>query len=297
MKPTKEREIDDNPGRNSRIKRRFSKSEFRHHLFIESYGVKICITFNIAEELEDARKIIAENLSNYFREIEATNVEHQFTLVRNRTGKDSLYKNGEKLLTGTNRKTLFDYLGSKIRITVAEFAVGRVFVHAGVVGWKGKAIMIPGKSFSGKTTLVAALVKRGALYYSDEYAVLDEEGYVRPFPKPLSIRGEIDDYKQVEYSVEELGGKAATEKNRVGLVLITEYKPNTKWIPQILTHGRGIMEIIKNTVPVRHNPEFTLNVSNQIAANSLIIKSKRGDTSKSIELIIDFLKPEVKQLK
>ena len=59
----------------------------------------------------------------------------------------------------------------------------RVFVHAGVVGWKGHAIVIPGRSRSGKTTLVAELVKAGAEYYSDEFAVLDAEGRVHPFPE------------------------------------------------------------------------------------------------------------------
>lgn len=269
-------------------KSRVKKSDFRHHLFIESYGVKIGVTSNTADGIEDARTIITENLPDCFNEIEETDVVNQFTLVRNQSEKDSLYKNGEKVLTRIDRKNLLNTLGSDVRITVAEFAVGRVFVHSGVVSWKGEAIMIPGKSFSGKTTLVAALVKRGALYYSDEYAVLDEEGYVHPFPKPLSIRGEIDDYTQVEYPVEVLGGKAATKKARVGLVLITEFKENAKWNPKMLSAAQGIMEIIKSTVPIRNNPKFTLNVLNHITNNAETIKSKRSNISKVVDFVIDY---------
>jgi predicted ATPase len=44
---------------------------------------------------------------------------------------------------------------------VATEAPRRVFVHAGVVGWKGQAILVPGRSYSGKTTLIAALMKAG----------------------------------------------------------------------------------------------------------------------------------------
>src|SRR6476646_7063652 len=51
------------------------------------------------------------------------------------------------------------------RHTVAALSPQRVFVHAGVVGLRGGAIVIPGASFSGKTTLVAELVRRGASYY------------------------------------------------------------------------------------------------------------------------------------
>src|SRR3954447_3175217 len=63
-----------------------------------------------------------------------------------------------------------------------------LFVHAGVVGWQGKAILIPGRSFSGKTTLVKALIEAGATYYSDEFAILDRQGLVHPYPLPLALR-------------------------------------------------------------------------------------------------------------
>jgi hypothetical protein len=39
------------------------------------------------------------------------------------------------------------------RLTVAEFAVGRVFIHAGVIAWKGQAVVMPDRSFYGKTAL------------------------------------------------------------------------------------------------------------------------------------------------
>ena len=37
---------------------------------------------------------------------------------------------------------------------------------------------------------MAALVRAGAEYYSDEFAPLDAGGLVHPFAKPLSIRNE-----------------------------------------------------------------------------------------------------------
>src|SRR6185503_15266327 len=79
-------------------------------------------------------------------------------------------------------------LESHVQLTVAEFAPRRIFVHAGVVGWKDRAILIPGVSHSGKTTLVDLLIRAGATYYSDEYAVLDARGRVHPFPRALGIR-------------------------------------------------------------------------------------------------------------
>ena len=72
---------------------------------------------------------------------------------------------------------------------MAEFARRRVFLHAGAVAWNGLGIVIPGGTMSGKTSLVRELLQAGALYYSDEYAVLDDLGRLHPYPQPLGVRG------------------------------------------------------------------------------------------------------------
>lgn len=271
---------------------RSKKTGSQNDLYIESFGVKIKISTNTIEGIESIRKIISEYLPKCFQEIDEIETENHFRLKQNPSGKDSLYKNGDKIFTRTDRQVALEQLGSQVRLTVAEFAVGSVFIHAGVVCWKDKAIIFPGKSFSGKTSLTAALVKCGAIYYSDEFAILDEDGLVHPFPKTLSVRGEIDAYTQVEYPVEALGGTAGKYKIPVGMVLITEYKENARWNPRILSNGEGIMEIIKNTVSIRNNPNFVLSVLNKMSKRSQVVKSKRGDTSKFTQLILDFFESE-----
>jgi hypothetical protein len=267
---------------------RVKKSDFTHHLFIESYGVKIRITTNKAEAVGAVRKILDTCLPDCYTETAPGETDHDFCLRWNPSGIDSFYKNGTKLYGSEKREMLLENLGSEVRRTVAEFAVGRVFIHSGVVSWKGKAIIIPAKSMGGKTSLTAALVKRGALYYSDEYAILDETGCVHPFPKTLSVRGIIDKYKQVERPVEFFGGKAATDKAPVGMFLLTSYKPHARWTPEILSPARGILEILKHTVPIRTDPAYVLGVLKQAASRALIVKSNRGDVSKSVEAILDF---------
>jgi hypothetical protein len=186
------------------------------------------------------------------------------------------------------REKALEILGPQIRLTVAEHAVGRVFVHAGTVSWRDKAILIPGKSFSGKTTLTAELVKRGAVYYSDEYAVIDYQGFVHPFPKPLSIRTRPDDATQVEHDVEVLGGRSASGKSEIAMVLVTEYKPNAKWRPEVLSPARGVMEMIKNTASIRTYPTPVLDVLGQVARSSTIVKSPRGEASRCVEPMLAF---------
>jgi hypothetical protein len=63
-----------------------------------------------------------------------------------------------------------------------------VLVHAGAIEWEGRAALFPAPMESGKTTLVAGLVRAGARYLSDEAAAIDPHTLlVHPFPKALTI--------------------------------------------------------------------------------------------------------------
>ena len=99
-----------------------------------------------------------------------------------------VYADGDRITKTPKLIHAIDALESDVQLFVAETAPHRVFVHAGVVAFGDKAIVIPGRSFAGKTSLVAALVKAGAIYYSDEYAVLDERGRVHKYTRRLGIR-------------------------------------------------------------------------------------------------------------
>ena len=71
---------------------------------------------------------------------------------------------GEIVRTGVDEQPTLEALDSGIRSVVACNVPDRVFIHAGVVASEGRAIVLPGASWSGKTTLVAALVRAGATY-------------------------------------------------------------------------------------------------------------------------------------
>src|ERR1700749_1585645 len=50
-------------------------------------------------------------------------------------------------------------LDAQIRAQVALLAPEHIFVHAGVVALDGRAVLLPGFTFTGKTTLTHALVE------------------------------------------------------------------------------------------------------------------------------------------
>ncbi len=117
---------------------------------------------------------------------------------------------GELLVDGEAMAPALIQLGGHLMIHVAEYAPEFVFVHAGVVAWQGRALLLPGVSHAGKSTLVAELVRAGATYYSDEFALLDSHGRVHPFARDLRIRrpGKPD---QTSVPVTHLKGRAGTQ--------------------------------------------------------------------------------------
>jgi hypothetical protein len=273
-------------------KRPGGRKKEKQEIFIESFGVKIRITATKREAPDKILETLDGALGGCFEIIEKGETEFVFHYNWNENGKDSLYKGAERIATKIPRRDVLEQLESRVRITIAEYAVGKVFIHAGVVGWKDSALIVPANSFQGKTTLVAELVKRGAAYYSDEYAILDEDGFVHPFPKMLSVRGLVDEYRQVEIPVEEFGF-AGTKKIPVGMFLLTEFKENARWKPKVLSAGQGIMEILPHTVPVRYNPEFTLKVLKRAANRAIIVKSFRGEAAKFAEAILNYFETKV----
>lgn len=264
------------------------RKDFIHQFFIESFGVRIGFASNSSALLEDVKKSLSFRFPGYFSETSPTEIKHYFVIVETPGGKVTAYKNKKLIFARTNREDALQLLDSEIRITIAISAKEKVFIHAGAVNWKDRAIIFPASSFSGKTSLALALMRRGALYYSDEYAVLNKNGWVEPFAKPLSIRGEIDKYSQVDYKPESLGGKVGTKEIPLGLVLITKYRKYGKWNPQVLTRAKGIIEMIKSSVSIRYNPSFTIDVLKTAADQAIFVKSNRPDAERVADLILDF---------
>jgi hypothetical protein len=144
------------------------------------------------------------------------------------------------------------------------------------VGWQGRAIVIPGRSYSGKTTLVAELVRAGAAYYSDEYAVFDSRGRVHPYSKPLSIRVPGDETKQTDHTPEAFGGKAGKRPLPVGWIVSSQYRVGAKWRPRRLSAGGGALELLAHAVAVRSQPEITLATLEKAVAHAAVWKGVRG---------------------
>jgi hypothetical protein len=85
--------------------------------------------------------------------------------------------------------SLLTHLMAELNVVVASWT-GGLALHAGVVRHPGGAVVaLPGESGAGKSTLVAALVRAGWDYVSDEALGLTPDLGVVGYPKPLSLDG------------------------------------------------------------------------------------------------------------
>jgi len=255
---------------------------------IRSYGVRIGIRTNRHELLEQ----ILDYAPPLWRPTSVSAVERMFSF---RLGSSSSRTTGsshvlfDSLDTAVKSRSLNIVLEAfqvRLKMYVAEMARRRVFVHAGVVGWRGKAIIIPGRSMSGKTSLVAELVRAGATYYSDEYAVLDMVGRVHPYPEPLAIRI-TGSSKQKKTPVEEIGGITGIKPLPVGQVVVCRYQAGAHWRPKRLSAGQAVLELLANTIPARRRPAVVIPTLREALSRATAFKGLRGEARDTITRILE----------
>ena len=243
----------------------------------ESYGARVRVRASTPSILD----AIQDHLPPLSRLIDSEDTDYSFSILTRDGGGDpeeerayQLYRCGRLLMHAASLHIVLDELESLLHATVAFESSPKLFVHAGVVGWQECAIIIPGRSMSGKTTLVAELVRAGATYYSDEFAVFDQDGYVYAYPRPLSLRG-AQGAHQIKCSAEELGGRIGTNPLPVALVIATQYDEHARWQPQVLSPGQAVLHLFDNTIDAIRRPQCAISTFAQVVANCLAISSPR----------------------
>ena len=192
-----------------------------------------------------------------------------------------LYEGAARLARTMDHDAVVEALERDLSLYVAEHARELLFVHAGVVGWQGRAIVLPGSTYTGKSTLVAALLRAGATYYSDEFAVFDRRGRVHPFPRPLSLR-EQPGARPKRYAIDALESGPLP----VGLVAMTRHRDGAQWRPRPLSCGEAVLALLANTVSARRQPDVAFRTLRQVVSHAPAVKGSRGEAHETVEALV-----------
>jgi hypothetical protein len=128
---------------------------------------------------------------------------------------------------------------------VIQRLTGLRAVHAGTVVLGGRALLLPGATHAGKSSLVAELLRRGATYFSDEYALIDSQGRVHPYPRPLLLRNGCPE--QVPMLAGECNAPVGDAPAPIGWILALEYQPAETWSVAAVPQSEGLLTLLRNT--------------------------------------------------
>jgi hypothetical protein len=253
-----------------------------HEIAFEAFGVRLAVSANRPELVRRIRAYLPPG----WRSCPPSAVERRFALTVEEMGTCRITRDGELISggQGLDPDLALELLDSQLRLYLGRKAPDAIFVHAGVVAHRARAIVMPATSFSGKTMLVAALIRAGAIYFSDEFAVLDRDGRVHPYAKPLSIRE--DGWAQTDHPVAAFGGTAGEQALPVGAIVLTSYRPDAEWSPRRLSPGEGALALLANAVPARERPVEVMRATSRAAKDALVIQSVRGEADAVAPLLL-----------
>lgn len=218
----------------------------------------------------------------------------QFTLLS--PGKNSSYRLhiGDRLaLESLALQPALAELTRELMVYTANYAPDRVFLHAGVVGWQGQALLLPGTSFAGKTTLVAELVRAGAIYYSDEYAVLDQLAQVHPYSRDLQMRLDGSP-EQTSVAIDALNGSAGSAPLPVSHVVFTEYAPDAQWSPEPVSAGLAVLEMLRHAIPVQRTPARVMATLARMMESATAVRSERGEARETARALLQAISQDAR---
>jgi hypothetical protein len=243
-----------------------------HKTSFEVFGVTMAVVSN----LPDAARRIAALLPPSSKHSDSSPVA-TFGLNSEGAGTYEFGRDGEVLVRGLRLQYALAALQREMRAAIARAAPNHVFIHAGAVAHNGKAIIIPGTSFAGKTTLVSALVRAGAIYLSDEFAPIDHEGLVHPFPTALGLRDESP--VQVEQDIRAIGGVISDTPFPLGAVILTNYRPGGSWAPRPISAGEASLALLGYTVAAQTRPAEALQAITRALRDALVMQSDRDEAN------------------
>lgn len=249
----------------------------------ESFGVPVALTTNEPASIDDLRALVPPHATACAPDA----VQHRLLLRRTEAGPyDVRYeiRGGEVLsehdplawvATTVERTFALAMVDSYVHSTVALHAPHHAFVQGAVVADGDRALVMPAKPLTGRTTLAKALVEAGLTYVSDEYAVFDREGRVHPYAR--SLNGTV--------------AEVATEPLQVGAVFITSYWPDAEWQPVRRSSGEGLLSLMSHSVGGQERPDLTLGaMKNAMASEPIVLESRRGEAGDTVAQLLSELR-------
>lgn len=254
-----------------------------HEIAIDTYGVRVLVSTDSAHFYA----LIESVLPPGWTRCDPADVEQRFHVTTRDGAFFDVEVTGDETTGACDLDMAIEVLETRLKRYVALHAPHGIFVHAGAVACAGRAVLVPGPTFSGKTTLISELLRAGADYLSDEYAVLDDAGWVSPYHRPLAMRE--GGWDQSPHEASDFGAEVAHEPVSVGLVVVTHFRAGAQWRPRKLSAGDGALALLANTVSAQTRPKEALQAASKAVESAIVLEGDRGEAAEIARQVLRVL--------
>lgn len=248
---------------------------------VDAFGFRI----QIASESDDLLRLLDRFLFPPFLRIANGGGAADISVRIDQDGGQYLLEiNGEKVATGTDPYQLIPSFIRGLDDVILPGLAGVRAVHAGAVQIGNRALLLPGRSHAGKSSLVAELLRRGTSYLSDEYALIDSAGLVHAYPRPMLLRSQSLETAPV--LPEELNAPVAQTPVPIGWIMELEFRAGTQWYAPPVSQGQGLMILLRNTPHVLSDAPDLISKFGKATAGAVSFMGTRSDVGEAADHIL-----------
>lgn len=194
--------------------------------------------------------------------------------------------NGSTVTPSESMPYLFTLIQQTADNAVIQRLRNKVAIHAGTVVYQGKAIAVSGPSGSGKSRLIQELVRQGAEYASDEYAILDLQGRVHPYPRALMIRRDGD--QQYPVLPSDLQATVREQPAPAALFLFLRYQQGMNGMEvEPLEASEFLIRLLKSTPQIMDDQPHLLGPLKATASLAKSYAGVRGEVPRAAAEILE----------
>ncbi|WP_436796307.1 hypothetical protein [Actinospongicola halichondriae] len=191
----------------------------------------------------------------------------------------------EALVGGVVTPGGWDRIESDLALFAATHIASAVAVHAGLVRIGDRALLLPGPSRAGKSSLCMAAHRAGADVLSDEFALVDPStGLVRGWRRPVRIRAGTAGLERHDVTVEHAPVGVAA-------IALLAYEPDSdpSWSP--IAASGAVLGVLANTVCARTRPDASLDAALALARTAVAVAGTRGEGDVVVGELLALLGP------
>jgi hypothetical protein len=248
---------------------------------LSAFGCNVRVAANCLETYTILERYVFPSLP---RLVTATNNAHIFICLDRVGDQSQLSVDGVEVASAGRTISLVPDLVRVLDDTVIQNLTALRAVHAGAVLLNERALLLPGISHAGKSSLVAELLRRGATYFSDEYALIDSSGRVHAYPRPLLLRNGTPQQSPVLPA--ECNARTGDAPASVGWILSLEYLPESPWSVEAVPQSEALLVLLRNTPHIMADSPDMVAVFQRAVAGASCYVGRRPDAHEAVSQIL-----------